>query len=216
MATQTATNDPNAALTPSRSFERFASVCAILAGIVVLLYAVSFVILRSTLLSGLFLMLGGLLTTAVLLAVYNRVRTTDATFALWAMLLSITGALGSAVHGGYDLANALNTPSNTITQTFATLPNPIDPRGLLTFGLSGLGLFVLAWLIGRSRQFPHWLPYWGYLLAILFIILYLGRLILFSPSNPLIFAPVLLSGFLVNPVWYFWLGFALLRSRSKV
>lgn len=213
MATQTTTEDASVASTSTRSFERFASVCAILAGIVGLLYAVSFVILRSTLLSGLFLMLGGLLATAVLLAVYHRVRGTDATFALWAVLLSIAGALGSAAHGGYDLANALNTPTNTITETIARLPNPVDPRGLFTFGLVGLGLFILAWLIGRSGQFPRGLNYWGYLLASLLIILYLGRLILFSPTNPLVFVPVLLSGFVVNPVWYLWLGFALWRGR---
>src|SRR5215467_5787395 len=122
MATQTTVNDTHATLTQSRSFESFASICAILAGIFGLLYAVSFVILRSTLLSGLFLMLGGLLTTAVLIAVYNRVRMTDGAFALWAVLLTTAGAFGSAIHGGYDLANALNTPTNAITETVARLP----------------------------------------------------------------------------------------------
>jgi hypothetical protein len=63
------------------------------------------------------------------------------------VLLGFTGALGSAVHGGYDLANALSTPTNTLTETIARLPNPVDPRGLLTFGVAGLGLFVLSWLM---------------------------------------------------------------------
>ena len=212
MATQTTPEGTSAAPASFRSFERFASICALVAGVVGLLYARSFVILHNTLLSGLFLMLGGLLATAVLLAVYHRVRATDATFALWAVLLGITGALGAAVHGGYDLANALNTPTNTITETIASLPNPIDPRGFLTFGVAGLGLFVLSWLIGRSGRFPRGLHYWGYLLATLFLILYLGRLVLLSPTNLLVFIPVLLSGFLVNPVWYLWLGFALWRK----
>jgi hypothetical protein len=215
MATQTTPVDTYAAPVVSRFFERFASICAPVAGVVGFLYALFFVVLRNTLLSGLFLMLGGLLATSVLLAIYYRVRTTDAPFALWAVLLGITGALGSAVHGGYDLANALNTPTNTITQTIARLPNPVDPRGLLTFGVAGLGLFVLSWLIGRSGQFPRGLHYWGYLLATLFLILYLGRLVLFSPTSPLIFIPVLLSGFLVNPVWYLWLGFALWRKPNR-
>jgi hypothetical protein len=214
MTTQTTPVDTYAAPVLSRSFERFASICAILAGVVGFLYAFSFVVLRNTLLSGLFLMLGGLLATSVLLAVYHRVRITDAPFALWAVLLGIAGALGSAVHGGYDLANALGTPTNTITETIARLPNPIDPRGLLTFGVAGLGLFVLSWLIGRSGHFPRGLHYWGYLLALLLLILYLGRLVLFSPTNPLIFIPVLLSGFLVNPLWYLWLGFALWRKPN--
>ena len=54
-----------------------------------------------------------------------------------------------------DLANALSTPTNTLTETIARLPNPIDPRGLLTFGVAGLGLFVLSWLIRRSGHFPR-------------------------------------------------------------
>ncbi len=215
MATQTTSEGTYAAPAVSRPFERFASICALVAGVVGFLYALSFVVQHSPLLSGLFLMLGGLLTTAVLLAVYHRVRTTDASFALWAVLLGITGALGSAVHGGYDLANALGTPTNTITGTIAGLPNSIDPRGLLTFGVAGLGLFVLSWLIGRSGHFPRGLHYWGYLLAVLFLILYLGRLVIISPTSPIIFIPVLLSGFLVNPVWYLWLGFALWKKPGK-
>jgi hypothetical protein len=47
---------------------------------------VAFVVLQNVLLSGLFLMLGGLLSTAVLVAVYDRLRETDASFALWALL----------------------------------------------------------------------------------------------------------------------------------
>jgi len=128
MATQTTPVDTYPASVVSRSFERFASICALVAGVVGFLYALSFVVLRNTLLSGLFLMLGGLLATSVLLAVYHRVRTTDASFALWAVLLGITGALGSAIHGGYDLANALGTPTDMLTETIARLPNPIDPR----------------------------------------------------------------------------------------
>jgi hypothetical protein len=103
----------------SAPFETFAGVCAILSGVIGFLYAVAFVVLQHILLSGLFLMLGGLLSTAVLAAVYDRLRETEASFALWALLLGIAGALGSAVHGGYDLANAINPPPS-----IPDLPNP--------------------------------------------------------------------------------------------
>ena len=56
----------------SGSFDRFAGICAILAGIAGLLYAISFVVLKNGMLSALFLMLGGLLSTLVLTAVYLR------------------------------------------------------------------------------------------------------------------------------------------------
>ena len=208
MATQTAPNSASTASMQSVSFERFAGMSAILAGIAALLYSICFVVLHNTLLSPLFLMVSALLSTAALVAVYHRVRETDAAFALWALLLSFIGALGAAIHGGYDLANAIN---HAVVDT--TLPSAIDPRGLLTFGITGLGLLGIAWLIGRSRQFPRGLSYWGYLLGVLLVVLYVTYLILVNTKNPLIAGDVLLIGFVVNPIWYLWLGFALWQRR---
>lgn len=209
MTSRTVGNEAGAVPARSASFERFAGVCAILAGVSGFLYAVAFVVLQSDLLSGLFLMLGGLLTTAALLAVYERLRETDASFALLALVLGVAGALGAAVHGGYDLANTVNPPPS-----LPELPNPVDPRGLLTFGVAGLALFVVSWLIGRGGPFPRGLGYLGYLSAALLLALYLGRLIVFDPTNPAILVPALLNGFLVNPTFYLWLGMTLLRGRN--
>ena len=209
MITRTIGNEAGALPARSASFERFAGACAILAGASGFLYAVAFVVLQDFLLSGLFLMLGGLLTSVALLAVYERLRETDASFALLALVLGLAGSLGSAVHGGYDLANAVNPPSS-----LPDLPNPVDPRGLLTFGVAGIALFVVAWLIGRGEGFPKGLGYLGYASAVLLLALYLGRLIVFDPTNPLVLVPALLNGFLINPIFYFWLGLALLRGRQ--
>src|SRR5437660_2764544 len=171
MATQTSTNGMSVSQTQANTFERFAGLCAILAGIVGFLYAVSFVILHNVLLSSLFLLLGGLLFTVVVTAVYQRLMATDAAYALWAFLLSGVGALGTLIHGGYDLANALH--SETLAAALANAPSSIDPRGLLTFGLTGHGLLVISWLIGRGTTFPKRLTYLGYLAAALLIILYI-------------------------------------------
>src|SRR5436309_9654127 len=108
MATQTSINGMSVSQTQANAFERFAGLCAVLAGIAGFLYAVAFIILQSVLLSSLFLLLGGLLFTVVLTAIYQRLLATDAAFALWAFLLSGVGALGTLIHGGYDLANALH------------------------------------------------------------------------------------------------------------
>jgi hypothetical protein len=207
MATRTVGDE--GVLARSASFERFAGVCAALAGVSGFLYAVAFVVLQDDSLSGLFLMVSGLLTTAALVAVYERLRETDPSFALLALLLGIAGALGSAVHGGYDLANTINPPPS-----IPEIPNPVDPRGLLTFGVAGAALFLVSWLIGRGGRFPGGLGYLGYLSAILLLALYLGRLIVFDPTNPVILVPALLNGFLVNPIFYLWLGLTLLRGRS--
>ena len=81
--------------------------------------------------------------------------------------MSVTGALGSAIHGGYDLALALHP-----VPSMAAFPNPIDPRGLLNFGVAGLGVALLARLIVRGHRFLPRLGYLGYVAAILLLILY--------------------------------------------
>ena len=211
MTVSTAANQ-GASATAETTYERFAGVCAILAGIAGFLYSVGFIILRNSLVYGLFQLLGGLLATAALVAVYNRLREVDAGFSLWAIVLGLVGALGSAIHGGYDLANAINPPASNVP-ALADLPSQIDPRGVLTFGVAGLSLVVIAWLLLRGGQFPRGLGYLGYLLGALFIILYLGRLVILNAASPAIVGPALLAGFIVNPVWYIWLGLVLRRGR---
>ncbi len=206
---------PGTEIGESRTFEGFSGLCAIVAAGSGFLYSITFVVMArgsqgtGGLLSPLFMMLGGLFTLPVFVAIFQRLRATDAGFALWALLLGTFGALGSAVHGGYDVANFFNPPSVSA----AALPNQIDPRGLLTFGLSGLAVFVVAHLIGRGERFPRPLGTLGYLLSILLIILYLGRLIVLNPASPIILIPALLTGFIVHPAWYLWLGISLLRGR---
>ncbi|MCC7354898.1 MAG: hypothetical protein IT330_14230 [Anaerolineae bacterium] len=193
----------------STSFERFAGLCAILTGLIGFLYSVAFVILQNNLLSALFLMVGGLLTTAVMTAIYNHLRETDAAFALWALMLGFASAAGAAIHGAYDLANAINPPPS-----IPDLPNAIDARGFLTFGLAGMALFVISWLIRHGGRLPRGLGTLGYLLAILLVIVYLGRLIVLAPTNPVLLVPAALTGFIVNPLWYVWLGLTLWRGQQ--
>lgn len=192
------------------SFEKFAGWVALLAGLSGFLYSIAFIVLRSNLLSALFLMLGGLFSIAALTGLYQRLRGTESGFALLGLLFSLGAALGSAIHGGYDLSNALHPPATLNTD----LPNPIDPRGLLTFGIAGLGLFLLAWLMTQNMRFPKGLAYLGYLSAILMVILYLARLIILQATSLVIVLPALLEGFIVNPIWYIWLGLTFLRENT--
>jgi hypothetical protein len=205
----------------SASFERFAGVCTVAAGIINFLYAVAFVIIARSapalggVLSSLFLLVSGLLITTTITALYYRLRETEAVFALWALLLGLVSTLGAAIHGGYDLGNAINPPAIAadLAASLAALPSQIDPRGLTTFGVMGIALLVIAWLMSRSGEFPKGLNYLGYLLAILFIFLYLARLIVLDPANLVLLIPILVTGFVVNPAWYIWLGLVLWRGR---
>lgn len=196
------------------SFTKFAALSAISTGISGLLYSLAFIVISRSdpdlggLLSAFFLMLGGLLATPVLVALYNRLREMEPGFALWAILLGIVGAFGSVIHGGFDLANAINPPAVS-----EGLPSQINPRGLLTFGVTGLALFVFSWLMRRNRSFPNNLAYLGYLLAIALVVIYLGRLIVLTATNPIILVPALLARFVLNPAWYIWLGLVLWRKQ---
>src|SRR5437870_6003926 len=150
----------------SGSYERFAGACAVLTGVIGLVYSIAFVVLKSVPLQSVSLMALGLLGVAALIGVYGLLKENDASFALLAVILGIAGGLGAAIHGGFDLANALHPPA----QLNADLPSQIDPRGMLTFGVAGLGLWVVAWLILRGSQFPRGLGYLGYLTAALLIV----------------------------------------------
>jgi hypothetical protein len=194
MATQTILKRAAHDETQAAGFDRFGGICAILAGIGGLLYAIAFVFVsRSSpalggLLSALFLTLNGLLASSVLVTLYQHLRAANATAALWALVLGSAGALGAAIHGGYDLANAINPPATMN----ADLPNPVDPRGLLTFGAAGIALLVNAWLIGQDRAFPRGFGYLSYVLGALLLVIYLARLIILCHAKP-----VLLFSFVV-------------------
>jgi hypothetical protein len=190
------------------SYRRTVAALSVLAGVSGFLYSVAFIILDSSTLSGLFLMLGGVLSTAVLLALYDELRVVDAGFARWAVALLLFGAVGAAVHGGYDLANGINPPEGGVSD----LPSQIDPRGLLAFGVTGLGLVLSGWLLRRGTRLPPRLGLVAALLGVLLIVLYVGRLTVLNTHNPVIVIPALLSGFLLNPLWYIWLGLSLRRS----
>jgi hypothetical protein len=123
--------------------------------------------------------------------------------------VGVVAAIGSVIHGGYDLANSINPPG---TGT-GDLPSQIDPRGLLTFGVTGLALFGITWLMSRGGGFPKSVAYLGYALAALLIVVYLGRLIILSPSNPAVLIPAAITGFMISPLWNVLVGVNLLRSK---
>ncbi len=193
------------------SFRKYAGLAAIGAGVSGFLYSISFVFVSRTspfdgqLLSALFLLLGGLFSLKVVIELYERLKGVNHGFALAGLVLGVIGSTGAIIHGGYDLANAINNPS-TYVNNLANLPNAIDPRGLLTFGLAGIGLLYMVSLMARVKEFPQNLVMTGFMLSLLLILTYLGRLIILDPSNYLVLVPAAVTGFIVNPLWYIWLG----------
>jgi hypothetical protein len=193
------------------SYRHTAYPSAWLAGIAGFLYSVFFVLnVRGAAPVGgaaaFFLLVGGILAASALLGLYERLVESAGGYALWSLVFGVAAALFATLHGGYDLANAIHPPSGT-----NTFPSGVDPRGLSTFGLAGISLMGFAFLMLRDSSFPRPLGYLGLLSGVLLVLIYLGRLVIVSPSNPLVLGPAGLEGFIVNPIWYVWLGFVLRR-----
>jgi hypothetical protein len=212
MATRPA---PASALaTRSAAFERFAGYAGLITGISSILYAVFFLLVEgplNTLMPPLLLAIGGIAASAVITAVYARVREADPTFALWALLLGVIGQLGGAIHGVHDLAEVL-VPLPSGAPDVSKLPNQHDPRGLLAFGLTGVATLVFAWLIVRGGQLPRNLGYLGYMLGVALVALFLGNLFTNDASSLFVLVPGGLASLIANPAWNIWVGLSLLRK----
>ena len=201
------------------AYERLAGSGAIAAGIGGFVYSVAFlggVVAGKApelgiMVASIALMVGGFLSVLVLVALYRRLLASAAAVGLLGLMLVAVGATGAMVHGGYDLANAVHPPvADVIAQ--AQLPSEIDPRGLLTFGVSGLGLLVLAWQSRRSGTLPASLAGLGVTVGALLVVVSLGRLIILTPTNLLVAVPAALPGLVLSPVFYIWLGIELRRG----
>jgi hypothetical protein len=203
----------------SRTYERFAGACAVLVALGGVGYAIAFVFTVRTAprgadyASALFLVGGGLVSTVVMIALYQRLRVTDPSFALLGLLLGTAGALGSSIHGGFDLALQVKRPAASVTSFPA---NFVDPRGLLTFGFTALALLVIAWLIVRGALLPRPLGYLAVAGGALLLIVYLGRLIVLNPKSPVLLTAAVLSGFIVSPLWFLWVGSILWRGQPAL
>jgi hypothetical protein len=205
----------------SSAFDIFAGWCSVVAGIFGFLYSLSFVIIQrnspeiGAILSSFFLIIVGFFTTGTLTAIYSRLRGRSPEFALWAYLLGVVGSLGSAIHGAYDLANAIHPSAAVAAQAAANIPSQIDPRGFLTFLIYAVALLTFSILIVTSKRYPHTLGILGIVTASVFMLLYLARLIILDPTNLIVLILAVLSGFILAPVWNIWFGLALWRGVTK-
>jgi hypothetical protein len=183
------------------TFARVSSVCAYLAALAGLGYSIVFVATTDDDtrfgegLEGALLLAGGMLAVAVAAGLYERVREREPGFALLALLFGAGGGFGAAIHGAYQLALAVEgTPETT------ALPNAVDPRGFLTFGVTAAAVGLFAWLLeGRLRAI-------GFVFAVLLAILWIGRLVGGDADDVALLLPAALAGFVASPVWYVSVG----------
>jgi hypothetical protein len=190
------------------TYQSYTSLIGILAAVTALAYAYFFVVAKDVLIYSFSLTLLGLFTLKLFVVLYGRLKEVHEGIARIAVTLASVGAVGMLAHGGYDLANAINPP----TGINASLPSQIDPRGLLAFGLSGLGILKISYLMSKDKYFSKNLSLLGYVSGALLVVIYLARLTVLDPTNPLLLYPVLLNGFIAGPLWYLWIGLSLRKG----
>jgi hypothetical protein len=182
-------------------FLKTASGAALVAAAGGILYGLFFVVLNNQGVASALLMLGGLLSSLVLVALAASLSELNPPLVRWASIVGVVGSLLSLVHGGFDLANVINPPDATL----GGLPNPADPRGLATFGLTGLAYFLLSRVMARSGGYSRGLASLGQALGVLMIVIYLGRLIILDPTN-LVVRVALVLGVAANTAFFVGLG----------
>jgi hypothetical protein len=188
-------------MTPFRPFAANIAWAAAIGGIA---YGLFFVIIGNRGAAAALLMVGGILTALLLSGLARSVEAVHEAGARWAVLIGTIGAVGSAIHGGYDLANVIHPPDTNVL-SLADFPNPVDPRGLATFGLVGMSFLIVATLMARSDRYPRGLARVGQTLGVVMMIIYLGRLVILDPTNPIV-RVALAAGVLSNTVFLAWLG----------
>jgi hypothetical protein len=197
------------------SFERFAALASLFVVLGALLYSLFFIWIVEGGGSNVqavwyfLLMLGGLGTVPVLVALYYRLWERDAGFALTAFLLGLGAALGAVLHGSYNLGVEITPPDPY------ALGQEDVARGALRYLVLGLFFLLSSWLIQRGGTLPIGLAYLGYLGGAILVFIYIGRLFDFiEPSSYVSLIPPIVYGFVVHPLWYFWLGLTLWRGAA--
>lgn len=186
-------------MTPFRPFAAYVAWAAAVGGVA---YGLFFVIIGNQGAASVLLLVGGVLTALLLSGLARSVEVVQEPGARLAALIGTIGAVGSAIHGGYDLANQIHPPESN---PLAEFPNPIDPRGLATFGLVGLAFLIVTTLMARSDRYPRRLSRLGQFLGVVMMVIYLGRLIILDPTNPIV-RVALAAGVISNTAFLVWLG----------
>jgi hypothetical protein len=200
-----------------QSFEQFAGLCAVAAGVAAFIYALAFILLvlgdaspqLGLNLSWVLLMITGVLTSAVVVAMYQRLQSRAPALALWLLLLGFAASMGMTIHGGVEVANFIHPAVSG-----GGGASQIDPRGLMTFGLWGLVLLVFAATAVRTGTFPKELGYLGIATGLFLIEIYVARLTVLDATSPVVRIPAALTGFVLSPAWLIWTGRTLMRGRG--
>ena len=130
------------------TFQRFSGWCAVLAGAASVIFTIAFSVVveeaerAAVWVSFTTLTVAGLVTVPVMTALYLRLRDREPEFAFIGLVLGLARTIGASVHGAYEIG-VLSKPGKP---DLRALPNFADPRGFLTFAVTGVALLLFGWL----------------------------------------------------------------------
>ena len=75
-------------------------------------------------------------------------------------------------------------------------------------------VFAIIGAFGSTIHGGYEVANLGTVTGIAMIVVYLGRLIILSPANPVVLLAAGVTGFILATAWYIWLGLTLRRSRD--
>jgi hypothetical protein len=197
------------------TYRRFAGFTAVATAVAGIVFTVTFAIavrdgerwaLRA---SAITLIVGGLLTIPVVVALAEQLGRREPQFARVGLVVALIASAGAVLHGAWDtavLAHPVNHPD---------VPSYTDPRGFATFALTGAALVIFGWLILRGTEIPRIVGMLALAAAALLLVVYFGRLIVLNPKRPVIKWVAVVSGLVVNPAFYLAYARSLLARERR-
>jgi hypothetical protein len=157
---------------------------------------------------GSWVVLGGtaFFALAAYVALYQRLKERESGFALFALLLSGMAAFAMLQHGAFE---AIEIYRRGAVETAVGAPSQVDPAGLATFAVVGVGALLWGWIILKTNSLPRSLGYLGVLNAILLLVLFFATVV---GSQTVILISGGLTSVIVGPIWWVWVGRSLMNG----
>ncbi|HEY6204208.1 MAG TPA: hypothetical protein VI056_14365 [Candidatus Limnocylindria bacterium] len=134
-------------------------------------------------------------------AVYYRVRSVGEAWAFFGALIGIAASVGTMVAAMYEVAN-LREAARLVG------PSPINPLGVMSFGLTGLWFLIANVLLWWTTT-PRVLVLLGFIAT---FDLFAGFVAGLSENNGVVYLASLIAGAIGGPIYWLWLGRLLRRD----
>jgi len=161
------------------------------------------------------LVLGGLASTAAVVAIYQRVREGNPGLALWSFGVGMGYGILTALQAVYQyfLASKLaafyaggDAAIRAAAVVAADIPSPVNTFGFTKFFLSGLWLLLTGVLMLRTSYFSRRLGYLALAAGVGVILLFVGQA---TNTAQLIFGIGVPGSAIVGPLFWIWVGYTL-------